>query len=435
MSHLHIAHDPVDLDALLQVHEALRLEGVLDWHDPDPKGSPRDVVDAKINEAFALLVLVSQDAIRSKAVRADVERARTRGIPIIPYRLDKARVGGFYKSVLGTGDIIHSDDDGALTRLMDTVKRHYKHRCPVLAVMNLKGGIGKTTITSQVFGAYQADRANRILLVDLDPQYNLTQTFYDMEFADESAAKDRSVISLFEKSQLHVAGAPSPAESWETLSTEPFNPAPRNRFVHRILGEDGPAGRLDLISGQFEISKYAFASSPAALAEVKSNFLRALDHYRSDYDLIVFDTNPNATFLTRCALAAADRVIAPMHPDLYSLRGVRLLNKVIATQVEEHERPELSTLFNAVRRSEQSTFEADVRNGVHDAPAGFALSEAALENTVPRSGHLVVKTPEDEEPAYNQLLIHNGRGGGLRKVRESLVAVGHEVERLLAVRV
>jgi chromosome partitioning protein len=63
--------------------------------------------------------------------------------------------------------------------------------------------------------------------------------------------------------------------------------------------------------------------------QIKQHFLRQVDFYRSEYDLIVFDTNPNATFLTRCALEAADRVLAPMHTDIYSLRGVKLLNQVI----------------------------------------------------------------------------------------------------------
>ena len=114
--------------------------------------------------------------------------------------------------------------------------------------------------------------------------------------------------------------------------------------------------------------------------KVKSQFLRMVDNYRSEYDLIVFDTNPNATFLTRCALEVADRVLAPMHADVYSLRGVRLLNQVISEQVEESRRPALSVLFNAVGRSEQSTFEADARNGAFDAKAGFPLSRALLES-------------------------------------------------------
>ena len=155
------------------------------------------------------------------------------------------------------------------------------------------------------------------------------------------------------------------------------------------------------------------------------------DHYRSEYDLIVFDTNPNATFLTRCALEAADRVLAPMHPDVYSLRGVKLLNQVVMGHVGEEVRPALSILFNAVGRSEQSTFEADARNGTYDPIVGFALSKALLSAALPRSGHLVVHAPEEDEPAWKQLLIHNGRGGGLRAIRESLKTISLELNELV----
>ncbi|HRK68290.1 MAG TPA: AAA family ATPase, partial [Hyphomonas sp.] len=206
--------------------------------------------------------------------------------------------------------------------------------------------------------------------------------------------------------------------------------AARDSYVHDILGTDGPPGRLDIISGQFEISKYAFANDRDALAAIKQHFLRSIDHYRSEYDLIVFDTNPNATFLTRCALEAADRVIAPMHADIYSLRGVRLLNLVIRDQVEEYKRPALSVLFNAVGRNEQSTFEGDARNGVYDQIAGFPLSKALMSAALPRSAHLAVKAPQDGQPAWKQLLAHSGRGGGLGAIRNSLKQIAIELKSL-----
>ncbi len=434
MSHLYIAHSASDTDSLLELHEALRSEGVPVWYDAKASGeaADRETIESKIESAFAVLVLISQNGVRSKAVRHDVEHARVRGIPVIGYRIDKARLGGYFKSALVRAEVFHSSEEDGLLRLIEATKSAYKRRCPVVAIMNLKGGIGKTTVSGQVFGAYQAERANRVLLVDLDPQYNLSQTFFDMEKADESAAIDRSVISLFELSRIHSAMAPSPAEDWNRLSSEPFSPAPRTELAHRLLPEAVLPGRFDLISGQFEISKYAFATDAAALGAIKTNFLRVLDHYRSEYDLIVFDTNPNATFLTRCALAAADRIIAPMHPDVYSLRGVRLLNQVMHTQVAEAERPKLSVLFNGVSRSEQSTFEADVRTGVLNSKAGFALSDVVLERAVPRSGHLVVKTPEPGAQAWEQLVVHRGRGGGLRQVRDTLKNVALEIDQVLA---
>lgn len=429
MSHIYISHSAKDLDALLEVHEALRAAAIPDWYDPGEQN--RGDMDRAIDDAFAMIVLVSAGSVRSKTVRQDIERAKLRGLQLIPYQIDKARLNGFFKKEIAPHLELSSTMQDGPQKLIARVAAAYKRKCPVIAVMNLKGGVGKTTITAQIFGTWQSTIGGRVLLLDLDPQYNLTQTFFDMEIADASAAADRSVISLFERSTLHARDATSPAEDWTQLSIEPFAPAPREILMHDILGPDGPGGRLDLVSGQFEISKYAFATDAPALAAIKKNFLRMIDHYRSEYDLIVFDTNPNATFLTRCALEAADRVLAPMHPDVYSLRGVKLLNQVIMGHVSEDVRPDLSILFNSVRRSEQSPFEADARNGAFDAIVGFPLGEALLHAALPRSGHLVVHAPEEEEPAWKQLVIHNGRGGGLRAIRESLKTISLELSELV----
>ncbi len=429
MSHVYISHSAKDFDALLQLHEFLRTASIPDWYMPDD-ARDRDDADTAIDAAFAMIVLVSASGVRSKAVRQDVERAKARGLTLIPYQIDKARLNGFFKQEVQPHLRLSSSVEGDVTLLVEEVRKAYKKKCPVVAVMNLKGGVGKTTVSSQVFGAWQGTIGGRVLLVDLDPQYNLTQTFYDMDYADSSAAADRSIISMFEKSRLHAKENRSPAEAWGKLNGEPFAPVPRSQFMHDIMAPNGPGGRLDLISGQFEISKYAFATDAGTLAAIKQNFLRTVDHYRSEYDLIVFDTNPNATFLTRCALEAADRVLAPMHPDVYSLRGVRLLNQVIQEQVHEDLRPSLSVLFNSVQRSEETTFEADARNGAYDSAAGFKLSKALLKAALPRSGHLKVAAPEDGEPAWKQLIIHNGKGGGLKGIRENLKNISLELKHL-----
>lgn len=433
MSHLFIAYGPHDLDAVLQVHESLRRESIPTWYvsSQDDVAAESPAVMEAIDDAFGVVVLVSASAMRSRAVQKQVQRALDRGVKLFPIRADNARLTRFFKDALADQltDSVH--DEGGTERLIDKVRARYLQRCPVVAVMNLKGGVGKTTISAQVFGAWQAALGGRVLLIDLDPQYNLTQTFFDMSIADASAAEDRSVISLFERSRLHSGNGHSPAEDWTSISTEPFNVPERDQICHDLLVGDGPAGRLDLISGQFEISKYAFASKPEALAMIGANFRRMIDSFRSQYDLIVFDTNPNATFLTRCALEAADRVVAPMHPDVYSLRGVRLLSHVIDTMVADVVRPQLSVLFNAVSRSEQSDFEADARNGVYDDQAEFALSKALLTHAVPRSSHLIVRKPELDAKAWQQLLIHHGRGGGLKKMRDTLVSVAQELSDLL----
>ena len=433
MSQLFIAHGHRDVDSLLQVHEAMRRASIPTWYTPaGSKDFEPESVKSAIDDAFGMVVLVSASSIRSKAVQEQLQLAHSRGLKLFPIRADNARLSKQFKTLLADQLTDSLSDDGALDRLVEAAKQRYERRCPVISVMNLKGGVGKTTISSQVFGTWQASLGGRTLLIDLDPQYNLTQTFFDMEHADASSARDKSVISLFERSRLHAYDRVSPAESWSDISTEPFEPAERDVICHDVLsGENAPGGRLDLISGQFEISKYAFAKSPQALAMVGANFRRMIDYYRSEYDLIVFDTNPNATFLTRCALEAADRVLAPIHPDVYSLRGVKLLNQVMQEQIDDEKRPDLSILFNTVGRSEQSNFEADARNGAFNELAGFSLSEALLSSALPRSGHLVVRSPEPGDLPWKQLVVHNGRGGGLKRIRENLKGIASELKRLM----
>ncbi|MEO1553499.1 MAG: AAA family ATPase [Pseudomonadota bacterium] len=433
MSQLFIAHGHRDIDPLLQVHEAMRRAAIPTWYTPPgSKDHDPDAINEIIDNAFGMVVLVSASSIRSRAVQAQLQRAVDRGLTLFPIRADNARLSKQFTTALADKLTDSLSDDGALDRLVASAKARYERRCPVISVMNLKGGVGKTTVASQVFGAWQAGIGGRTLLIDLDPQYNLTQTFFDMEHADASAARDKSVISLFERSRLHAYDMKSPAENWSSISTEPFEPVSREVICHNLLtGENAPGGRFDLISGQFEISKYAFAPSPQSLAVVGANFRRMIDYFRSEYDLIVFDTNPNATFLTRCALEAADRVLTPMHPDAYSLRGVKLLNQVMKEQVSDEKRPDLSILFNTVGRSEQSNFEADARNGAFDEQAGFKLSGALMNSALPKSGHLVVRSAEPEELPWKQLVIHQGRGGGLKRMRETLETIATELKQLV----
>ncbi len=426
MSHAFISHDADQLDNLLSLHEALRAAGIPTKY-LQYKSNEREDASALIDDATLMLLLVSYESMRSKTVRNDVRRAKQNGLRIIPIRTDRARLMGFMKSELGQSRIHTIEDMAAIVK---EAQKSYRLGCPVVAIMNLKGGVGKTTLSAQLAGAYQARHKNRVLLIDFDPQYNLTQLFFPGVAADKAIASDKSVISLFEKSMIHQGDSLSPADQWSTLNAEPFAPAPRQTIAHSLIGNGALKGRLDIIFGQFEISKYAFSTDVAGLEAVRENFLRAIDHYRSEYDLIFLDTNPNATFLTRCALQAADRVLAPMFTDVYSLRGLRLLNRVINDQTSPEQRPDLSVLFNAVERREQSDFEADTRNGVFDEQLGFALSKAVLTSALPRSRHFGIKVKEDEPP-IKRLLVHHGRGGGLRHVRDALSAVTVELGTLI----
>ena len=85
MSHVYISHSAKDFDALLELHEALRAAAIPDWYVPND-GASRDMANQSIDDAFAMIVLVSASSVRSKAVRQDVERAKARAatVPAAP---------------------------------------------------------------------------------------------------------------------------------------------------------------------------------------------------------------------------------------------------------------------------------------------------------------------------------------------------------------
>ena len=69
---------------------------------------------------------------------------------------------------------------------------------PVCAVLNMKGGVGKTTLSVNVFRQMYSDNKLSVLLIDLDPQYNLTQQLFTQERYDNAVEEGRTSLRLFE---------------------------------------------------------------------------------------------------------------------------------------------------------------------------------------------------------------------------------------------
>ena len=154
-----------------------------------------------------------------------------------------------------------------------------------LALVNNKGGVGKTT-TAVNLAAGLAGRRLRVLLVDLDAQGS----------ASLSLGLSRADI------------APGSAEV--ILEGRPIRAGVRPSY----------AAGLDVLPGSM-----ALASADLVLADVKGRetVLRAaLAPIRADYDFIVLDCPPTLGLLTVGALIAADFFLVPVTPDYLSLEGL-----------------------------------------------------------------------------------------------------------------
>jgi chromosome partitioning protein len=191
----------------------------------------------------------------------------------------------------------------------------------VIAVVNYKGGVGKTTFTANV-GAELARRGKRVLLVDLDPQCSLTQYFYTPKDYQFRIREHRTLKLWFD---TFVDGLPR-------VSLANFIDTPRE--TNAAVQQYGD-GRLDLIASDvllFQLDLDAARTAAHSSDVDRVLFLRRralLDALRAvdfpAYDYVLLDCPPTFGLLTQAALVACRDVIMPAKADYLSTVGLDTL--------------------------------------------------------------------------------------------------------------
>lgn len=181
----------------------------------------------------------------------------------------------------------------------------------VVSLINMKGGVGKTTLASQL--AHAADQKNfRTLAIDLDPQSNLSQAVLSPEkYVKLLKEKKPTVHALFEHylPPLDVAASPKPVS------------------IHDVIIKNAGYWHdttLDLIPSRLELSHTL--KNPTGK---ERRLAKALSKVVDSYDLILLDCAPTESILTEAAYYASRYVLVPVKPEFLATIGLPLLARSI----------------------------------------------------------------------------------------------------------
>lgn len=196
----------------------------------------------------------------------------------------------------------------------------------VISIINMKGGVGKTTLSIGI-SDYLAEIGKKILLIDADPQFNATQAMidayknYDNDYENEDNFYNKEVLpqnkTIFRLFQF------------QTDMNHSYSIPKANELIINLKEN------LDMICGDLSLVLVNNVNNHGFVRRIQ-NFIDK-NKLREKYDYIIIDCPPTLTIYTDSALMASDYYLIPNRIDRYSIVGIDSLQKAVNNLVREEQ--------------------------------------------------------------------------------------------------
>lgn len=203
----------------------------------------------------------------------------------------------------------------------------------VISTVNMKGGVGKTTLTVNLATCLAKEYNKRVLVLDLDAQISATLSLMSPhDFA--KIRRERRTLSYLVDKVVQPDGRK------------------KREIGDLIVNNICNIPTLDLLPGDIEIYDEYIVSETLhqqALEQEVTEFSKVWDHFEkillhsilepvvNDYDFIILDCAPGYNLLTRSGIVASDFYLLPARPEPLSLVGIQLLERRITKLKETHQ--------------------------------------------------------------------------------------------------
>ena len=193
----------------------------------------------------------------------------------------------------------------------------------VISFVNMKGGVGKTTLAVNVSDCLSREFKKKVLTLDIDPQFSATQCIFSSKKYSEFLNSENvdTTINIFDRNPRIIVNSVSGAKAFKNKPVEDIKP--------QKIREGWYALPTSLYLYEVELK-------PGDGLEFRlRDYIRTLRKSKT-YDYVIIDTPPTPSVWMKSALIASDYYLIPIKPEPLSVFGLDLLKSVVHNYREKY---------------------------------------------------------------------------------------------------